>query len=749
MAGNSSILVINAAGAETRVALVENNTIHEYYLERKREKGIVGNIYKGRVVRVLPGMQAAFVDIGLDKAAFLYVGDVYGDPEFSEEFELTEGEHRVEVPEVPTEQEAEAEEARAQAAASLPPAAPPVAAPAPAPEPTEAPLGEIADAAPEVPAPETAAEIAGGDAASLAAGLDAPPAPLSPIPLTQEIGMAAVPAPPPLLAPPLADAPTTEIADASATEPPVLAPVPAPDATPVADRIQAPREKSDAREAKADRERKGDQEGKGDRERRRDREERGRRDGREPREGRDRGGRNGHEREKRSKEPKNIQDLLKEGQEVIVQVAKDPIGTKGARITSHISLPGRHLVFMPTVDHIGISRRIEKDTERRRLREIVDRMRPDGTGFIVRTVAENVEAPKLEADIRFLIQVWNEIIRAKDKVSAPALLHGDLDLILRATRDLFTAEVGKLVIDDRDEYERILRFVHDQAPHLESQIEYYRGEEPILDAYGIEQELKRASQRKVWLKSGGYIIMDQAEALTAIDVNSGRYVGKKNLEETITKINVEAAKEIVYQLRLRNIGGIIIIDFIDMDKPQNREKVFKALQDALGRDKAKTNVLKISELGLVEMTRKRVRESVTRVMNESCSYCDGKGHIKSKITVAYEIFREIRREAVHFPEPVLVVNCHPEVARILQGAEREELRYLMDRFNKTIQVKPQSGYHQEQFDIYGRQERVDQPRERERGRGRDRDRGDRGGRGRAEEPAPATPPADASGGEER
>ncbi|HSD22075.1 MAG TPA: ribonuclease E/G, partial [Anaeromyxobacter sp.] len=252
-------------------------------------------------------------------------------------------------------------------------------------------------------------------------------------------------------------------------------------------------------------------------------------------------------------------------------------------------------------------------------------------------------------------------------------------------------------------------------------------------------------QRKVWLKSGGYIIMDQAEALTAIDVNSGRYVGKKNLEETITKINVEASKEIVYQLRLRNIGGIIIIDFIDMDKPQNREKVFKALQDALGRDKAKTNVLKISELGLVEMTRKRVRESVTRMMNEPCTYCDGKGHVKSKITVAYEIFREIRREAVHFPEPVLVVNAHPEVARILQGAERDELRYLMDRFNKTIQVKPQSGYHQEQFDIYGRQERVDQPRERERGRGRDRDRG---GRGRAEEPAP-TPPADAAGGEER
>jgi ribonuclease G len=383
-------------------------------------------------------------------------------------------------------------------------------------------------------------------------------------------------------------------------------------------------------------------------------------------------------------------------------------------------------------------------------------MRPDGTGFIVRTVAEGVESAKLEADIRFLINVWNEIIRTKDKVGAPALLHGDLDLILRATRDLFTADIHKMVIDDRDEYERILKFVKDQAPHLESQIEFYRGDEPIFDAFGIEQELRRASQRKVWLKSGGYIIMDQAEALTAIDVNSGRYVGKKNLEETITKINTEAAKEIVYQLRLRNIGGIIIIDFIDMDKPGNREKVFKALQDALGRDKAKTNVLKISELGLVEMTRKRVRESVTRMLAEPCSYCEGKGHTKSKITVAYEIFREIRRDSPHYPEPVLVVNCHPEVARILLAAEREELRYLMDRFNKTIQVKSQQNYHQEQFDIYGRRERAEEqngevradagneprgePRRNESGRepgrepGRDRNRGggrNRGGRGGA------------------
>ena len=409
---------------------------------------------------------------------------------------------------------------------------------------------------------------------------------------------------------------------------------------------------------------------------------------------------------------------------MIVQVAKDPIGTKGARITSHISLPaGTWCSCRRSITSAsrGASRRTK---ERRRLREIVDRMRPEGTGFIVRTVAENVEARSSRPDIRFLIQVWNEIIRTKDKVSAPALLHGDLDLILRATRDLFTAEVGEARHRRPRRVRADPRFVAESGAAPREPDRALRGRRADLRRLRHRAGAEARRQRKVWLKSGGYLIIDQAEALTAIDVNSGRYVGKKNLEETITKINVEAAKEIVYQLRLRNIGGIIIIDFIDMDKPQNRDKVFKALQEALGRDKAKTNVLKISELGLVEMTRKRVRESVTRMMNEPCRYCDGKGHLKSKITVAYEIFREIRREAVHFPEPVLVVNCNPEVARILQGAERDELRYLMDRYNKTIQVKPQQNYHQEQFDIYGRHERGEQRRDRgERGRGRDRDRG--------------------------
>ena len=701
MAGNT-ILLINAAGAETRVALVESGNIHEYYLERKREKGIVGNIYKGRVVRVLPGMQAAFVDIGLDKAAFLYVGDVYGEPDFYEEFELTEGEHRVEVTEVPSEQEAEVEEAKALAGVPEVPALTPLPGDLPALTPLPGAVEALGAGAP------AGVEVA--PAAATEAAPDGPPLHAEPAAAVLEVPPAvalAAPVAEPVLGAPVAAFPGPAEAPAASAATPILATL-AVEAPQASGHIQA-------RPPEAPREAREGREGREGRERRRDREERRDRDG--GRRDRERG-RNGRE-ERRPREMKSIQDLLKEGQEVIVQVAKDPIGTKGARITSHVSLPGRHLVFMPTVDHIGISRRIERDGERRRLREIVDRMRPPGTGFIVRTVAENVESPKLEADIRFLIGVWNEIVRLKDK-PAPALLHPDLDLILRATRDLFTQDVHKLVIDDRDEYERILRFVRDQAPHLESQIELYRGDEPIFDAYGIEQELKRASQRKVWLKSGGYIIVDQAEALTAIDVNSGRYVGKKNLEETITKINMEAAKEIVYQLRLRNIGGIIIIDFIDMDKPQNRDKVFKALQDALGRDKAKTNVLKISDLGLVEMTRKRVRESVTRMTSESCSYCDGTGHVKSKIAVAYEIFREIRREAPHFSEPVLVVNCHPEVARILQGADRDELRALMDRFNKTIQVKPQQGYHQEQFDVYGRQERIQDAEGRRRDRDRDR-----------------------------
>ncbi|MBS2028594.1 MAG: Rne/Rng family ribonuclease [Deltaproteobacteria bacterium] len=704
----SSILVINAAGAENRVALVDNGTITEFYLERKKDKGIVGNIYKGRVVRVLPGMQAAFVDIGLEKAAFLYVSDVFYDPDFSEQqFDLTEGEHE-EHDEAPDEATVEAKEKEAEAA----PAAAAPAEGAPAPAPMEAAPAPAAEAAP-APAPAPVAEAAPAPVAE-AAPAPAPAAEAAPAAAEDEgddegeegddEGDDE--------APEAAAAPAATPAGDGAAAPAAAAAAPGAPAAPgeVKGEVRAPREPGRGRRRRRRRRGGGDKAAQpgaeGQQQAQRPQGERGERPERAERRDDKKIERphGKHEMPRKAGKDVNIQDLLKVGQEVIVQVAKDPIGTKGARITSHISIPGRHLVFMPTVDHVGISRRIEKEGERRRLREIVDRMRPPGTGFIVRTVAEGVPSEKIEADIRFLIEVWNQIGKKKDRKGAPCLLHPDLDLVLRSTRDLFARDVEKLVIDDRDEYQRVLSFVEAQDPALKAKVELHDTDEPVFDAYGIEQELQRATARKVWLKSGGYLIIDQAEALTAIDVNSGRYVGKKSLEETITKINVEAAKEIVYQLRLRNIGGIIICDFIDMDKQQNREKVFKAMQEALGRDRAKTNVLKINELGLIELTRKRVRESLGRTLHEGCSYCDGKGFIKSKTTVCYEIFREIRRDAKAYREQTLIVNCNPGVADLLQGDERAELRHLMDRFNKSIQVRPQGNYHQEQYDIVGMRE---------------------------------------------
>jgi ribonuclease G len=727
----SSILVINAAGRETRVALVEGGHIAEFYLERKKDKGIVGNIYKGRVVRVLPGMQAAFVDIGLEKAAFLYVSDVVYDPDFARaQFELTEGEHDEDTPDVPEESEAEAAEAAHHAGSDVESEVvrePPAPAPAPTAEVAAPPAAEEPRAQeperrveePRAQEPERRAE----EAAPVAAVATSQAEPVSVIATPEPVSASPVPVAPTEAAPVSVEAqasvspesqPATEGSSALALPPEpapatpsepaaaaTVAPAPAEAAAPRPEKTEKP--ETTAGERRAPREnreaareaREGRREQK-DREREKDRGEKDKsRNKQEQRNKRD-------EEKSKPRKTAKIEELLKVGQEVVVQISKDPIGTKGARLTSHISIPGRHLVFMPTVDHVGISRRISNEKERKRLREIVDRLRPPGTGFIVRTVAENVPQEKLESDIRFLIEVWNQVVRRNEKRGGPGLLHPDLDLILRATRDLFAHDVEKLVVDDREEYERILGFVNAQDPALKDRVVLHESDEPVFDAYGIEHELQRATQRKVWLKSGGYLIIDQAEALTAIDVNSGRYVGKKSLEETITKINVEAAKEIVYQLRLRNIGGIIICDFIDMEKPQNRDKVFKSLQEALGRDKAKTNVLKISELGLVEMTRKRVRESIGRILHEDCPYCDGKGFVKTATTVAYEIFGEIRREAPGYKDPTLVINCNAEVARLLQGEERQELRHLMDRYNKSIQVKAQQNYHREQYDIYGR-----------------------------------------------
>jgi ribonuclease G len=397
-----------------------------------------------------------------------------------------------------------------------------------------------------------------------------------------------------------------------------------------------------------------------------------------------------------------IEDLLKEGQEVLVQVAKEPMGTKGARITSYISLPGRHLVFMPTVEHVGISRRIGSDKERKRLREFVDGRRPKGAGFIIRTVAEGASDKDLGDDMDFLMKLWREVLKKTEKVKPPSLLYSDLDLVLRTVRDTLTDEVEKLVVDSRPEYDRVLKFVTAFMPQFQGRIELYEGKEPIFDGYGIEVEIDRALEKKVWLKSGGYLIIDQGEALTAIDVNTGRFVGKRNLEETITKNNLEACREVADQLRLRNIGGIIVVDFIDMDRESNREKVWKAFNEALAKDRAKSNVSKISELGLVEMTRKRTRESLARKLTEACFYCEGKGYLKSKATICYEILRELRRNGANIQEDAISVGCHPEIAELLAAADLEHVEEIERRLGKRVLVKARASFHLEQYEIQGK-----------------------------------------------
>jgi len=384
---------------------------------------------------------------------------------------------------------------------------------------------------------------------------------------------------------------------------------------------------------------------------------------------------------------------------MLVQVSKEPIGTKGARITAHISLPGRHLVYMPTVEHIGISRRIEEEEERERLREIVERKKQPGSGYIVRTASEGKSEEEITSDIEYLTKIWDEVVRKKDKAGAPSLIHADLDVVPKVVRDIVTDEVKRIVVDSKPDHDRIVQFITTFMPKLKSSVELYDDEEPIFDHYGLEVEISRALGRKVWLKSGGYIIIEQTEALTAIDVNTGRFVGKHNLEDTILKTNLEAVKELAYQLRLRNIGGIIIIDFIDMEKEVNREKVYAALDEALKSDKSKTNILKISELGLVEMTRKRVRESIGRMMCEPCPYCEGRGYVKSKTTVCHEIFRELRREMLDIRGTKVLLTVHPQVADLLYDEERRGLEELEKIFKKRVTVRAKPGFHQEQFEV--------------------------------------------------
>jgi ribonuclease G len=397
-----------------------------------------------------------------------------------------------------------------------------------------------------------------------------------------------------------------------------------------------------------------------------------------------------------------IREVLKEGQEVLVQVSKEPISTKGARATSHISLPGRHVVYMPTASSIGISRRIGSEKERQRLKKLLEEIKPQTGGFIVRTVAEGLSDDQIRQDVDYLTNLWADICRKREKARAPSLVYHDLDLVLRAARDLFTKEVDKFVLDDPAAYQRLSSFIAKFMPERRHDLQLYEGDEPIFDAYGIEEEIARALAKKVHLPSGGYLVIDQAEALTAIDVNTGRFVGSGSVEETILKTNIEAVSEVAYQLRFRNLGGLIIIDFIDMERPRNRERVYRALVEALRHDKARTTTVRISELGLVEMTRKRTRESLERTLHEACFYCEGTGQLLSRAAVAQEIFRQIRREKDRLEGYTIVVNAHPAVVDHLEREDKDSVAEAQRRYIRNIVLKPRPDYHLEQFDIQGK-----------------------------------------------
>ncbi len=523
-------IVINASALEVRVALLEDGTLGEFYLERQHHQGLVGNIYKGKVTRVLPGMQAAFVDIGLEKAGFLHVSDYQTEVSaFGSVAEVT-GEEDVE-----TEPMSESE------------AVPPV----------------IVD------------------------GVD----------------------------PNLASAEQEPSAEAAT-------------------------------------------------------------------------GRGRRRRNTRHRTRLPIEQQLKRNQEIIVQVAKEPIGTKGARLTSFISLPGRHLVYTPTSNHIGISRRIESAEERARLRAAVRELAPAQGGFIVRTACEGVSKREIQRDVAFLTKLWSSVVKLSETSPPAALLYSDLDVALRVVRDLFASEIDRLWCDDPETYMRIVEFVQTYMPRLRSRAVLYEGDEPIFDHFRIEPQIERALERKVWLKSGGYLVIDQAEALTAIDVNTGRFVGKRNQDETVLRTNLEAAEEVVRQLRLRNIGGIIIVDFIDMTREADRKRVTESLSGALRRDKARTSMLKISELGLVQMTRKRTRESLEEVLTEACPRCQGRRVVKSVASAAAEVMRGIQRAAGSRPRTdMLVAKVNPEVARYLYDAGSRELERAEHRLGVKIVLR--------------------------------------------------------------
>jgi ribonuclease G len=395
--------------------------------------------------------------------------------------------------------------------------------------------------------------------------------------------------------------------------------------------------------------------------------------------------------------------MLTRGQEVLVQVSKESLGSKGARVTSFISLPGRYLVYMPQTQHIGVSRRIRDDRERDRLRAALRSLQLPPGGFILRTNAEGKGEAEFAADVEFLSRLWGQIQARYEQATSPAVLHEEADLTFRVVRDLFSPEVDEFVVDSAEVHDKCLGYVRALVPALEERVRFYTERVPLFDHYGIEKDIEKALRRRVWLKSGGYIVIDHTEALVSIDVNTGKYVGKRDFEQTVLKINMEAVGEVVRQIRLRDLGGIIIIDFIDMEVLEHREQVYKALKRALAEDKARTNVLEISELGLVEMTRKRVRQDLRALLSVTCPTCRGSGVTKSNETLAAEVYRVIQAKVAAESEPArheVIARVHPDLATYLEEEGREDLARLESALDVKVIVQPVDKQpHREDYDI--------------------------------------------------
>jgi Rne/Rng family ribonuclease len=663
-------MIVSSTALETKVAILEDDQLAELYIERNRNRGILANTYKGKVTKVLPGMQSAFVNIGLEKDAFLYVSDFIedneeGDQVFSEveepidavvtEVEVQErSQRRDRKPERSRWREKKERSESSRAADSRP--VPPEKIPGPS-------LEQWSISA------ETEREIESHlEADALYKPSDIPEAPHDGF----------TPQSDKLLE-----------SGASSTENEVAG-----DAIPAlksnADSVSedSPRDSAEMRDDGETLPFAAEEVSKAGFARRR---------AAATRRKRYTAARHNHRPEHQS-----IDDMLREGQEVLVQVAKEPISKKGARVTSHIALPGRYLVYMPTVDHIGVSRKIGSDAERIRLKDIILKHRDRFPGgVIVRTAAEEHSEEDLVNDLNFLVRLWEDMRSRAEKVSAPALIHAEMNLVQRLLRDLFSFEFAAIRVDDELEYQRIVEFVDKIYPNLVHRVKLYTKENAIFDEYGITPEIDKLLQPKIWLKSGGYIVINQTEALVSIDINTGKFVGRGNsLEETITRTNIEAVKEIVRQVRLRDLGGIIVIDFIDMDERKNRKRVMEALSEEIARDKAPNKILEFNEFGLVAITRKRVKQSLERTLCQPCPYCSGSGMVKSISTTCYSIYHEIEKMRGLVDERTeLMVRVHPDVARALRESDSnviEEIRHVLKR---DVIIKSDPTLHIEHFNI--------------------------------------------------